>query len=108
MLDIDIKDPNYELRMAAATALYEVVDPELGINIMDLGLVYDISVKGKTVEVLMTLSTPSCPMGGIITAHATVAVNQALPGYEAKVELVWEPRWNAEHISEAGKAALGW
>jgi metal-sulfur cluster biosynthetic enzyme len=108
MINIDIKDVHYKVKMAALNALYEVIDPELAINIVDLGLVYDIAVEGKDIVVSMTLSTPSCPMGGIISAHAKVAVSQACPGYDAEVQLVWEPRWNADDTSEAAKVALGW
>jgi metal-sulfur cluster biosynthetic enzyme len=108
MIKLEITDPHYDLKTSVVNALYDVVDPELGINIIDLGLVYDITVKEQEITVLMTLSTPSCPMGGMITAHARIAVEQAIAGYKVKVELIWEPRWNAEMVNEAGKAALGW
>jgi metal-sulfur cluster biosynthetic enzyme len=108
MLEIEITDEYYEGKTAALNALYQVTDPELGINIVDMGLVYSIIVNEKKVLMSMTLSTPSCPMGNFITAHAKMAIESALPDYEIQVELVWEPRWNAELISEEGKAALGW
>jgi len=108
MLNIEITDEYYRQKTVALNALYEVADPELGINIMDLGLVYGIAITGSEVLVTMTLSTPACPVGGLITDHVKIAIREALPDYEAKVELVWEPRWNADHISPEGRAALGW
>lgn len=108
-MNIDITDPHYSLKMKAIQALYGVKDPELNINIVDLGLVYDIYVNEalKQVSVQMTLSTRSCPMGGIITNHARVAIEDELHGYDAEVELVWEPKWNYDNISAEGRAALG-
>lgn len=108
MLDIEITDEYYEVKTAVLNALYQVTDPELGINIVDMGLVYSIIVNETKVIMSMTLSTRSCPMGNFITAHAKMAIESVLPGYEIQVELVWEPHWNAELISEEGKAALGW
>ncbi len=108
-MNIDITDPHYAVKMKAIQALYGVKDPELNINIVDLGLVYDIHVNEalKQVSVQMTLSTRSCPMGGIITNHARVAIEDELAGYDAEVELVWEPKWNYDNISAEGRAALG-
>lgn len=108
MLSISITDPHYTLKTAALNALQEVMDPELCINIVDLGLVYDITVEDKNIRISMTLSTPACPMGGIITANAKLAVEQMLVGYECNVALVWEPAWGPEMVSEEGKAELGW
>lgn len=107
-MTIDITDKQYEAKMSVLTALHEVADPELGINIVDLGLVYDIQVddSAKTICIDMTLSTPSCPLGGIITGHVKIAVELARPGYNTSVNLVWEPRWNYDKISEAGRAML--
>ncbi len=105
---IDITDKQYEEKMVVLMALHEVVDPELGINIVDLGLVYNIEIEesSKTISLEMTLSTPSCPLGGIITGHVKIAVEQAMPGFDTIVDLVWEPRWNYDRISEAGRAML--
>ncbi len=108
MLKIAITDEHYDLKTTVLNALYAVTDPELGINIIDLGLVYGMTIEANSIHIFMTLSTPACPMGGIITAHVRTAVEAALPGYETGVTLVWEPQWNADLISETGKAALGW
>ena len=108
MLEIDLTDPYYQVKAVVLQALHEVIDPELGINIVDLGLVYDLEVTEKKIYVYMTLSTPSCPMGGMITAHAKLAADQAAMGRETYVQLVWEPKWNASMMSETARIALGW
>jgi metal-sulfur cluster biosynthetic enzyme len=109
-MNIDIKDPQYAGKNRVIAALYEVADPELGINIIDLGLVYDITIDEAKKEVFieMTLSTRSCPLGGIITGHVKAATEEAMPGYVATVTLVWEPKWNADRITKQGKSELGW
>jgi metal-sulfur cluster biosynthetic enzyme len=109
-MELNISDENYQTKMIALAALHQVADPELGINIVDLGLVYNIVVKGPEKEILvdMTLSTPSCPLGSFITGHVTTALKDALPQYNPVVNLVWEPKWNADMITPQGKAELGW
>ena len=88
-----------------------VYDPEIPVNIVDLGLVYDCEVKeidGKTTaEVKMTLTAPGCGMGPTIAADAQARI-LSLPGIdEARVELVWDPPWNQDMISEEGRMTLG-
>ncbi|NCI46274.1 metal-sulfur cluster assembly factor [Sediminibacterium soli] len=109
-MHFDITDIHYRIKQEIVQALFQVVDPELGINIIDLGLVYGIAVEDtdKTVRIDMTLSTPSCPLGGLIKSHVTLAAETAAPGFTVVVNLVWEPRWNAERISGQGHALLGW
>jgi metal-sulfur cluster biosynthetic enzyme len=88
-------------------ALEEVIDPELGCNIIELGLVYSIEIAGAKVSIKMTLTTPGCPM------HESMieGVQMALLGLEgvddAEVELVWEPRWNPAMMTDIGRAHLG-
>ena len=108
-MNIDINDEDYQLKMTIFTALHEIFDPELGINIVDLGLVYDMLVdsKDQKIKIEMTLSTPSCPLGGFITGHVKVATLEAAPGYDVIVDLVWEPKWSYDKLTETGKAALG-
>src|SRR5215467_11969345 len=92
---------------AIRTALQEVIDPELGCNIIDLGLVYSVEIAGAKVSIKMTLTTPGCPM------HESMieGVQMALLGLEgvddAEVELVWEPRWNPAMMTDIGRAHLG-
>ena len=90
-------------------SLMQVIDPEVGINIVDLGLIYAVSVTGSTANIEMTLTTPGCPL------HETIkeAVNRALltdhPDLtHVDVQLVWDPRWNVEFITEEGNRQLGW
>lgn len=107
-MTIEITDPQYNVKMQVLSALHEVADPELGVNIIDLGLVYGINIDNeeKIITIDMTLSTPSCPLGGMITRHVKIACEQALPDYKAQVNLVWEPKWNYDKITEAGRAQL--
>ena len=92
--------------------LRTVYDPEIPVNIVDLGLVYDCQVTnspgGETqVEVKMTLTAPGCGMGPAIAQDARLKI-LTIPGVdEANVELVWDPPWSQEMISEAGKMKLG-
>ncbi len=87
-------------------------DPEIPVNIVDLGLVYDCAVSpreggGSRVDVKMTLTAPGCGMGPTIAAEAKAKV-MSVPGVrDAEVELVWDPAWNQAMISEAGKMKLG-
>ncbi len=88
-------------------------DPEIPVNIVDLGLIYSMEVKptadakGNRVEVKMTLTAPGCGMGPSIAADAQHKI-LSVPGVdEAQVDVVWDPPWNAERISPEGKAKLG-
>jgi len=91
--------------------LKTVYDPEIPVNIVDLGLVYDCQLtkqeSGTRVEVKMTLTAPGCGMGPAIAQDARSKI-LAIPGVdEAEVELVWDPPWNQHMISEEGKMKLG-
>ncbi|GMU54156.1 MAG: hypothetical protein AMXMBFR33_33020 [Candidatus Xenobia bacterium] len=90
-------------------ALKEVIDPEIGINIVDLGLIYQILPKSdKTVDVNMTLTSPGCPMGPEITSAVWMTVKRLTGVQECDVKLVWKPRWDPSvHASEEAKAYLG-
>jgi probable FeS assembly SUF system protein SufT len=87
-------------------------DPEIPVNIVDLGLIYDCAIapgngKGAQVTVKMTLTAPGCGMGPVLAQEAKGKI-EALPGVdEATVELVWDPPWNQAMISETGKMQLG-
>jgi metal-sulfur cluster biosynthetic enzyme len=88
--------------------LREVNDPELGINLVDLGLIRAIDIKDKTLTVTYTLTTPACPMNEYIDAELVEVVKEHLPEIE-KVEprLTWEPLWNPSMMSEDAKLELG-
>ncbi|MBI2371590.1 MAG: DUF59 domain-containing protein [Deltaproteobacteria bacterium] len=88
-------------------AMKDCYDPEIPVNIVDLGLVYDVRVQGDSVKVKMTLTAPGCGMGAAIAGDVRERI-LALPGIkEADVELVWDPPWNPEMMSEEAKKALG-
>ena len=88
-------------------ALKEVYDPELHYNIVDLGLVYDIDVTDGAVHILMTLTTPACPIGPMIIAQIQETV-RVLPGVkDVDVELTFDPMWSPELMSEEARAGLG-
>ncbi|NLG70042.1 MAG: metal-sulfur cluster assembly factor [Firmicutes bacterium] len=92
---------------AVREALKQVVDPELGINVVDLGLVYGISIEGGRVHVRMTLTAIGCPLAFMVNQMVDQAVRQ-LPGVqEVEVELVWDPPWTPERMSEEARALLG-
>ena len=87
--------------------LRQVIDPEIGCNIVDLGLVYGITISGNKVSVQMTLTTQGCPMHESI-AHGVQTALLGLPSVEeAEVEIVWDPPWNPAMMSEYGRAAIG-
>lgn len=90
------------------TALKHVLDPEIGVNIVDLGLVYEVKVENGDVYIQMTMTTPGCPLHESISKGAEEAVRQ-LPGIESvKVDLVWEPAWTPERMSDWARKQLGW
>lgn len=88
-------------------SLYDVVDPELGINIVDLGLVYGVSSDDKNnVTITMTLTTPGCPMHDSITNGVKHRVSQLEDVGEVEVSLVWEPEWSPSNMSDHAKELL--
>lgn len=88
-------------------ALKQIEDPEVGLNIVDLGLVYDIEIEGTSVHVRMTLTSPGCPVGPQLLNGSRMVV-QELEGVEqAEVELVWEPFWTPDRINPEYRAILG-
>ncbi|WP_420633092.1 metal-sulfur cluster assembly factor [Candidatus Palauibacter sp.] len=89
------------------TALRTVTDPELGINIVDLGLVYDVEVEDGAAQVTMTLTSPGCPAGGQILGGAKDAAESVDGVEEAVVSLVWKPFWTPEKIDPQVRAMLG-
>jgi metal-sulfur cluster biosynthetic enzyme len=89
-------------------ACASVHDPEFGLSIDDLGLIYDVQCPAGAASVAMTLTTPTCPAGGVIVDAVRAAV-AAVPGVRTvDVQLVWEPEWTPHLISAQGRAFLGW
>ena len=90
-------------------ALLQVDDPEVGMNIVDLGLVYRVDVAPDRVRVELTMTTPACPMGEIITDNARRAVAAVSPqDLAVEVVLVWDPPWTPDMMSEAARQTFGW
>lgn len=91
---------------AIREALKKVIDPELGLNLVDLGLIYEATVEDGKVRVEMTLTTPGCPLHDSLS-QAVYRVLYGLDGVqEVNVEVVWEPPWTPEMISPEGRRQL--
>lgn len=106
-MKIDLTSPYAAESMKAMQALLWVMDPELGINIVDMGLIYGIDFSdASAVTVEMTLSSPYCPMGESITEATKRALQQIFTDRQVTITLVWEPEWTPERISEEGKKQL--
>jgi metal-sulfur cluster biosynthetic enzyme len=89
-------------------ALAAIPDPEFGVNIVDLGLIYSVECADGDVHVVMTLTTQTCPSGGWMHSGAEAAL-RALPGVKnVRVDLVFEPPWTPEMLSVTAKQQLGW
>ena len=90
-------------------ALRAVEDPEAAMSIVDLGLVYAVDCAEQEVRVDMTLTSPSCPLGPYMVDEVTAAVRAAVPGVpDVRVNLVWDPPWTPERMSEEARTRFGW
>lgn len=100
---------NEEKCSHAVEDLYNVYDPEIGLNIVDLGLVYEIifDEAGKKLACVMTLTSQFCPMGEAITTDVTDSLTGSFPGWEVQVNLCFDPPWDMNKITPEGRAFLG-
>jgi FeS assembly SUF system protein len=88
--------------------LRTVYDPEIPVNIYELGLIYDIDVdEDGTVEIEMTLTSPACPVAGILPGQVEAKVREVEGVTDVHLELVWEPPWSMDRMSEEAKLELG-
>ena len=88
--------------------LKDVMDPEIEINIIDLGLIYEITYDGeKNIDIEMTFSTPACPLGDTIVSNIKETIKQKYDDFITNVEIVFDPPWSTELVSEEGKKILG-
>lgn len=87
--------------------LRQVVDPEIGCNIVDLGLVYRVRLAAPKVRVTMTLTTPGCPMHDLIAHGVQMALLRLEGVEEAEVEVVWDPPWHPDMMSDQARARIG-
>jgi metal-sulfur cluster biosynthetic enzyme len=99
------------LRATVELALEQVVDPEVAMDIVDVGLVYRVEVPEApaAVRVRMTMTSAACPVADVIMDDVRYFLDQALPGREeAEIDLVWEPAWSPERLSESARRFMGW
>lgn len=107
MEPFDLTEQQSFRKMEILETLRLVIDPELEINIIDMGLVYSVQIQQKEIVIEMTLSSPNCPMGGTITGAVENCMAHHYPQYQTTVNLVWEPVWSFENITDEGKRLLG-
>lgn len=97
------------LRQPLEDALRRVVDPEMALSIVDVGLVYEVAVTDTLAEVTMTMTSAACPVTDVIVADVETELDQFLPAdLKIHVALVWEPAWTPERMSARAKAFMGW
>lgn len=101
-------DKQHKKIEAAWDALTQVIDPEIGENIVDLGLVYDIVERDETVKITLTMTSAACPMGDMIIDDVMQALDKVLPDTATEVTLTWDPPWSPDMISAEARNRLGW
>jgi len=90
-------------------SLKSVLDPEIGVNIVDLGLVYAVEIKPDEVLIQITMTSPACPLHGVITRDIDTVLRRAFPELgKMTIELVWDPPWSPDRMSPIAKQQLGW
>lgn len=87
--------------------LKQCYDPEIPVNIVDLGFIYNVDIKGDTVNVDMTLTTPGCPMHSLIARDVKQKLESLEEVNEANINIVWDPPWSPDKMSEEAKKKLG-
>lgn len=95
------------LRERIVASIKTIFDPEIPVNIYDLGLIYDVAVSGGDVEVKMTLTAPACPVAGMLVQEVAEKVGRVEGVAKSRVELVWDPPWTQDRMTEAAKLELG-
>lgn len=106
---MNAEQPLDPLARRVRDALSEVVDPEAGLDVVQLGLVYSIDASPASVRVRMTMTSAACPLGEEIVEEALSAIRRALPQVpDVDVELVWDPPWDPSMMSEEAKGFFGW
>lgn len=101
-------EPRSEIHGKVREALRAVSDPELGVNIVDLGLIYDVEIEDGQARVTMTLTSPGCPAGEQILAGTKEQAESVEGVDEAEVNLVWKPFWTPDRIDPKIRAAMGY
>lgn len=97
------------LRRPIAEALQRVVDPEMAISIVDVGLVYRVGASDAGVQVRMTMTSAACPLSDVVIEDVQSELRRVLPsGTPIEVELCWDPPWTPERLSPKAKLFMGW
>ena len=100
-------EPDGDLYEAVIAALKDIFDPEIPVNIYDLGLIYNVEINGGHALVTMTLTTPHCPVAESMPAEVEMRVG-SVPGVgDAEVNLVWEPAWSPANMTDEARLELG-
>ena len=89
-------------------ALQDVIDPELGINIVDLGLIYRAVWTSSGIDVALTMTSPSCPAGDLLMDEVMQTLRAHFAETSIRVELVWDPPWSPDLLSDEARRQLGW
>ncbi len=95
-----------DLKEKVITEIKKIYDPEIPVNIYELGLIYDISIKDKNVSVKMTLTTPNCPVAESLPKEVKDSIMEIKEVNKVDLDLVWEPPWDKSMMSEAAKLEL--
>ena len=95
-----------DLKEKVITEIKKIYDPEIPVNIYELGLIYDVSIKGKDVSVKMTLTTPNCPVAESLPKEVKDSILEIKEVNKVDLDLVWEPPWDKSMMSEAAKLEL--
>jgi metal-sulfur cluster biosynthetic enzyme len=99
--------PYVERERLITENLKQIYDPEIPMNIVDLGLIYGFEWKGDDVTLRMTLTAPGCPVAGILAEEVKTAVEKVPRVHAATVEMVWEPPWSPDRMSDFAKRQFG-
>ena len=98
-----------ELERAIDDALRRVVDPEVAMNIVDVGLVYGVAIEAGIVDVTVTMTSPACPVADVILQGIENELDAILPAdLRIRVRLEWEPPWSSDRMSASAKEFMGW
>ena len=88
--------------------LKKVIDPEIGIDVVSLGFIYDIKVKGNDIKITMTLSSPGCPLASYILSNIEEQITTKLKNYKVDIDLTFDPPWTPDKMAKWAKEQLGY
>ena len=96
-----------EVKNKIIEEIRKIYDPELPVNIYELGLIYDIKVEGRKAEIKMTLTTPNCPVAESLPKEVKDSVKEVKNVKDVELDLVWDPPWDRDMINESARLQLG-